>query len=162
MATRKRKPPITGRYVVSATQTRSGRAAEKSRCRRLGAMGLVVTRVRCRPPAPLRTGNQPLPDQRGRYPLPAGPVTGPLIIDVVAAVKEALRDATIRDQIRAIVVECAPSPANDIEDLLDARGAATFLGLTPAALRMAVYRGTIRCVRIGRRLRFRRSDLLER
>ena len=37
MATRKTKPPITGRDVVSATQTRSGREAEKSRCSRLGA-----------------------------------------------------------------------------------------------------------------------------
>ena len=39
MATRKRKPPMTGRYVVSATQIRFGGAAEKSRCRRLGPRG---------------------------------------------------------------------------------------------------------------------------
>ena len=39
IATRKMKPPITGRYVVSATQTRSGAGAEKSRWSRLGAMG---------------------------------------------------------------------------------------------------------------------------
>jgi hypothetical protein len=85
-----------------------------------------------------------------------------LTIDVVAAVKEALRDASVRDQLRAIVLELAPSPANDIDDLLDARAAAAFLGMTPAALRMAVYRGTIPCVRVGRRLRFRRSELAPR
>jgi excisionase family DNA binding protein len=83
-----------------------------------------------------------------------------MTIDIVAAVKEALRDSDVREQIRAIVLECAPAPANDVEDLLDARTAAAFLGMTPAALRMAVYRGSIPCVRIGRRLRFRRSDLI--
>lgn len=83
-------------------------------------------------------------------------------IDIVALVKEALRDSDIREHIRAIVMEIAPAPANDVEDLLDARRAAAFLGMTPAALRMAVYRGTIPCVRIGRRLRFRRSELAGR
>ncbi len=85
-----------------------------------------------------------------------------LTIDIVAAVKEALRDSAVRDQIRSIVLECASLPANDVDDLLDARAAATFLSMTPAALRMAVYRGSIPCVRIGRRLRFRRSDLSRR
>ena len=86
----------------------------------------------------------------------------PLTIDIVAAVKEALHDVAIRDQIRAIVMEYTPKPANDVEDLLDARAAAAFLSMTPAALRMAVYRGSIPCVRIGRRLRFRRADLMSR
>ena len=85
-----------------------------------------------------------------------------LTIDIVAAVKEALRDSAVRDQIRSIVLECAPPLANDVDDLLDARTAATFLSMTPAALRMAVYRGSIPCVRIGRRLRFRRSELARR
>jgi hypothetical protein len=86
-----------------------------------------------------------------------------LTIDIVAAVKEALRDATIRDQIRAIVLEFASLPANDVaEDLVDTSAAATFLGMTPHALRMAVFRGAVPCLRIGRRLRFRRSDLVAR
>ena len=85
-----------------------------------------------------------------------------LTIDIVAAVKEALRDEDIRDQIRAIVMESAPPPANDVDDLLDVRAAAAFLGMTPATLRMAVYRGTIPCLRVGRRLRFRRSELVAR
>jgi hypothetical protein len=86
-----------------------------------------------------------------------------LTIDIVAAVKEAWGDATTRDQIRAIVLEFASLPANDIvEDLVDARTAAAFLGMTPHALRMAVFRGAVPCLRIGRRLRFRRSDLIAR
>jgi ABC-type nitrate/sulfonate/bicarbonate transport system substrate-binding protein len=85
-----------------------------------------------------------------------------LTIDVVAAIKEALRESDVRDQIRAIVLEVSPPPANDVDDLLDARAAASFLGMTPAALRMAVYRGTIPCLRVGRRLRFRRSELASR
>jgi excisionase family DNA binding protein len=36
------------------------------------------------------------------------------------------------------------------------------LGMTKSALRMAVYRGTIPCVRVGRRLRFRPSELVTR
>lgn len=86
----------------------------------------------------------------------------PLTIDIVAAVKEALHDVAVRDQIRAIVLECAAPPANDVEDLLDVRTAAAFLSMTPAALRMAVFRGSVPCVRIGRRLRFRRADLTGR
>jgi excisionase family DNA binding protein len=85
-----------------------------------------------------------------------------LTIDILAAVKEALRDATVREQIRAIVLECAPAPANDVDDLLDARAAAGYLRMSTAALRMAVYRGTIPCIRVGRRLRFRRADLVPR
>jgi excisionase family DNA binding protein len=85
-----------------------------------------------------------------------------LTIDMAAAVKEALRDSDVREQIRAIVLEVSPPSANDVEDLLDARAAAGYLGMTPAALRMAVYRGTIPCVRVGRRLRFRRSQLAPR
>lgn len=83
-----------------------------------------------------------------------------VVIDLVAAVKEALRDSSVRDQIRSIVIECAPKPANDVEELLDTPAAAAFMRMTPAALRMAVYRGTIPCLRVGRRLRFRPSALL--
>ena len=90
-------------------------------------------------------------------------MAAPLTVDIVAAVKEALRDATIRDQIRALVLEFASQPANDVvEDLVDTTAAAAFLGMTPHALRMAVFRGAVPCLRIGRRLRFRLSDLVAR
>lgn len=45
------------------------------------------------------------------------------------------------------------------EPLLNVRQAATFLGITPAALRASAYRGSLPCVRVGRRLRFRASEL---
>jgi excisionase family DNA binding protein len=46
------------------------------------------------------------------------------------------------------------------DELLDAREAARLLSMTPSALRAAARRGSIPTVRIGRRLRFRRSALL--
>jgi excisionase family DNA binding protein len=51
------------------------------------------------------------------------------------------------------------TPANDT--LLDTVAAAKLLAMTPAAVRQAAYRGTIPCVRVGRRLRFRRAELLK-
>ncbi len=46
------------------------------------------------------------------------------------------------------------------DDLVDVRGAAKLLGMTPTAVRSAAYRGSLPCVRVGTRLRFRPSDLL--
>jgi len=39
MTTKKMNPPSTGRYVVSATQARSGASAVQLRASRSGAMG---------------------------------------------------------------------------------------------------------------------------
>ena len=57
----------------------------------------------------------------------------------------------VRDEFRAVLDE----------ELLDTRQAAELLNMKQSALRKAVERGQIRCERIGRRLRFRRSVLLE-
>jgi len=46
------------------------------------------------------------------------------------------------------------------EALLDVNGAAEMLHMTPAAVRSAAYRGSLPCVRVGTRLRFRPSDLV--
>lgn len=46
------------------------------------------------------------------------------------------------------------------ESLLDTDAAAKLLGVTPSALRMSAYRGSVPCVRMGRRLRFRASELV--
>ncbi len=81
------------------------------------------------------------------------------MIDIVAAVKEALQDPEVRDRIRTIVREALPPPLDSIEHLVDAKGAAKLLGMTPSAVRMAAYRGTIPYEKIGRRLRFRPSLL---
>ncbi|MBA3351717.1 MAG: helix-turn-helix domain-containing protein [Blastocatellia bacterium] len=43
--------------------------------------------------------------------------------------------------------------------LLTAEQAGEFLGLTVGAVRQAAYRGSLPCVKVGRRLRFKPSDL---
>ncbi len=79
-------------------------------------------------------------------------------------VREALKDATIREQIKAILKEQVPAaPANDVylvEPLIDAHEAAKILGTSAAAVRAAAFRKTIPSVHVGRLLRFRRSELL--
>lgn len=87
-------------------------------------------------------------------------------IDLRAAFLELLEtDPNFRDCVRALVLDRLPDdlieaqPANDVEPLIDANAAAALLGISPSALRMAAYRGTIPCVRVGRRLRFRASEL---
>ena len=81
-----------------------------------------------------------------------------MVIDIKKEVLDALRDPAVREQIRALVIELAPPVA---EELLDTLGAANFLHISPHAVRMASYRGTIPAIRVGRRLRFRRSELLK-
>jgi hypothetical protein len=66
-----------------------------------------------------------------------------------------------RLQARVSELEKRLEPRRDDEPLLDVRAAAELLGMTPTALRSAAYRGSIRCVRVGRRLRFRPSELAE-
>ena len=48
------------------------------------------------------------------------------------------------------------------DDLVNSKEAAEILGMSVAALRKAVERGQVPCVRIGSRLRFRRAALLQR
>ena len=58
----------------------------------------------------------------------------------------------LRDELKTLLME----------DLVDSTEAADILGMSVAALRKAVERGQIPCLRVGRRLRFRRADLLQR
>jgi len=80
-------------------------------------------------------------------------------IDILAVVKQALREPDVRNEIRAIVQEVVGEPSPLPERFVDTEAAAEFLAMSPAALRMAAFRGTIPCSRMGRRLRFRLSDL---
>jgi hypothetical protein len=66
----------------------------------------------------------------------------------------------LRRQVEALRAEIDDSRARP-SDLLDVNAAAKLLAITPKALRQAVFRGTIRPIRVGRRLRFRARDLLE-
>ena len=67
----------------------------------------------------------------------------------------------LRGEVDALRAELARlKVAGERDDLLDVNAAARLLGMTPAALRQAVYRRTMPALRVGRRLRFRRDDLL--
>jgi len=47
----------------------------------------------------------------------------------------------------------------EVEELVDARAAAAILHMTPGAVRAAARRGTLPAVKVGRRVRFKRSAL---
>jgi excisionase family DNA binding protein len=66
--------------------------------------------------------------------------------------------AQIKRLIREVVTENVAPPRED--SLLNSTQAAEFLGMSPAALRKAAERGRVPCLRFGRKLRFRRDELL--
>lgn len=68
---------------------------------------------------------------------------------VRARLTELMKDA-VRSEVSAALNE----------EMIDVRAAAKVLGTTSAALRKAMERGQVPCVRIGRRVRFRRGELL--
>jgi excisionase family DNA binding protein len=85
------------------------------------------------------------------------------MIDLSAELRAALLTSEVRAVLAELVAEAvakALSGFSLMDDLLDVDGAAVVLRMTPGALRQAVARGTIPAIRIGRRLRFRRADLL--
>lgn len=73
-----------------------------------------------------------------------------------------IRSPEGRGELRSVVREAVSEIIRKTldEELLDTKQAAGLLGMTPAAVRKAVERGQLPCVRMGRRLRFRRSELL--
>lgn len=77
-------------------------------------------------------------------------------------VREALRDPAGREEIIALVRGALASAEDLHEPLIDATEAGKILGMSAPAVRAAAYRETLPCVRVGRLLRFRRSDLLHR
>ena len=83
---------------------------------------------------------------------------------LVELVRDALRDPSIRAEIKSIVANdnAVPVPPRDDESLIDAHAAGRLLGMSAAAVRAAAFRGTLRSHHIGRLLRFRPSELLPR
>lgn len=73
-----------------------------------------------------------------------------------------LIEALASPEVRAALLEALQQavPKNDTHELMTTAEAATLLRKTPLAVRRAATRGTLPVRRIGRSLRFRRSDLL--
>ncbi len=70
---------------------------------------------------------------------------------------------TLEDLIRRVLREEVPRlVSGDPDQLLDAEQAAALIGMSPSALRRATERGRfpVEPVRIGRRLRWRRGDIV--
>lgn len=70
--------------------------------------------------------------------------------------------AEVQDQLKKLIDEAVGAKLSEVLDgeVLTVAEAAIVLSMTEGALRKAVERGQIPCVRMGRRLRFRRSELL--
>ena len=81
---------------------------------------------------------------------------------LIDLVRDALRDPSIRDEIKAIVANdnAAPRWTSETEPLIDAHAAGKLLGMSAAAVRAAAFRGTLPSHHIGRLLRFRSSELV--
>lgn len=71
-------------------------------------------------------------------------------------------DALLALPARVAELEAQIQAMRDAEPLIGAETAARLLDMKPSALRKAAYRGTIPCVRVGRLLRFKASDLARR
>ena len=68
-------------------------------------------------------------------------------------------DPGVRGDIVELVRRATP-PSNDLEPLIGVGEAARLLGMTKPAIRARCYRESIPHTRVGRALRFKRSDLL--
>ncbi len=70
------------------------------------------------------------------------------------------RIVALETEVTSLKDEVLKLRQGDPEELLDTERAAAFLGISPGALRKAEGRGSIPGQRVGRRLRFRRGDLI--
>jgi excisionase family DNA binding protein len=66
----------------------------------------------------------------------------------------------LRERVQLLEQELEHRRREDSDQLLTAEQAAELLRMSVAAVRQAARRGTLPVVRLGRRLRFRRADLL--
>jgi hypothetical protein len=82
------------------------------------------------------------------------------IIDLKRELLSVLRSDDARRIIAEIVRETLDEREPGEDAFLDAGAAAEMLSMTPAAVRKAALRGSLPCRRLGRKLRFLRSELL--
>ena len=67
----------------------------------------------------------------------------------------------LKERVRILEARLASLEANPTEQLLNAQGAGELLSMTPAAVLQAYRRGDLPGIKMGRRVRFRRSDLVK-
>jgi excisionase family DNA binding protein len=84
------------------------------------------------------------------------------VIDLTTELTTWLRSTDVRTLMKEIVAEAVQTEIRGAleDELFDVERAAAMLHLTEGALRKAVERGQVPCHRVGKRLRFRRMDLL--
>jgi excisionase family DNA binding protein len=90
-----------------------------------------------------------------------------MFIDLKREILAALASPEGRDLLRELVNDIGPArlvraPDAEADRLISAKEAALLLGMTERAVRQAAHRGTLPAVHLGRRLRFKRGDLLKR
>ena len=84
------------------------------------------------------------------------------MIDLTNELTAWLRSTDARSLMKEIVAEAVQTEIRGAleDELIDVARAAAMLDMSEGAVRKAVERGQIPCQRVGKRLRFRRMDLL--
>ena len=84
------------------------------------------------------------------------------MIDLTGELTAWLRSIDARTLMKEIVAEAVQTEIRGAleDELIDVERAAAMLDMSEGALRKAVERGQVPCQRVGKRLRFRRADLL--
>ena len=84
------------------------------------------------------------------------------MIDLGQEMTAWLRSGEVREFFKKLLSEAMNSELSTVMDgeLLNVTEAARVLSMTEGAVRKAAERGQLPCVRLDRRLRFRRSELL--
>jgi hypothetical protein len=84
------------------------------------------------------------------------------VIDLTGELTAWLRSIDARTLMKEIVAEAVQTEIRSAleDELIDVERAAAMLDMSEGALRKAVERGQVPCQRVGKRLRFRRADLL--
>lgn len=85
-----------------------------------------------------------------------------VVIDLTNELTAWLRSTDARSLMKEIVAEAVQTEIRGAleDELIDVARAAAMLDMSEGAVRKAVERGQIPCQRVGKRLRFRRMDLL--
>ena len=87
-----------------------------------------------------------------------------MLIDLRQAILDALASPEGQQLIREAMAAAKPEPASEpVEDrLLGAAEAGRLLDMSQGAVRQAAWRGSLPKVYVGRRLRFRLSDIMQK